>query len=56
MKAIASRVDTTDKKDIQFLINELKIKSADEVFQIIEKYYRKNQIKPVVQYFIMELF
>ena len=56
MKAMASRVDTTDKKDIQFLIKELKIKSADEVFQIIEKYYRKNQIKPVVQYFIMELF
>ncbi len=54
--AIASRVDTMDKKDIQFLIKELKIKSADEVFQIIEKYYRKNQIKPVVQYFIMELF
>lgn len=56
MKAMASRVDTTDKKDIQFLIKELELKSADEVFRIIEKYYRKNQIKPATQYFIMELF
>ena len=56
MKAIASMVDTTDKKDVQFLIKELKIKSFDEVFKIIEKYYWKKQIKPATQYFIMELF
>ena len=56
MKTMASRVDTTDKKDIQFLIKALNIKSSEEVFKIIEKYYRKKQIKPATQYFIMELF
>jgi len=56
MKALSSRVDSTDKKDIQFLIKDIGIKSADDVFRIIEKYYHSRRIKPAVQYFIMELF
>ncbi|MFH0995296.1 MAG: hypothetical protein V1844_07350 [Pseudomonadota bacterium] len=56
MKAMSARVDSMDKKDIQFLINKLGILSSDDLFQIIEKYYRKQQIRPAVQYFIMELF
>ncbi|MDI6793102.1 MAG: DUF6036 family nucleotidyltransferase [bacterium] len=56
MKALASRVDGTDKEDILFLIKELDIKSKDEVFNIIEEYYPRKRIKPVTQFFIEELF
>ena len=55
MKAFASRVDATDKEDILFLIGELKIRSADEIFQIIEKYYPQNRIKPATKFFIEEI-
>lgn len=56
MKAMSARPDTTDKKDIIFLARQLKIKSSDEVLNIIEKYYRKRQIKAATQFFIEELF
>jgi len=46
MKTLASRVDTMDKDDIQFLINKMEITTAEEVFNILEKYYPKQQIKP----------
>lgn len=56
MKSLASRVDTTDKDDIIFLIKELRLRSPEEVFDIIEKYYPKRQIKPVTKFFLEELF
>ena len=56
MKTLASRVDTKDKEDIQFLLNKMEIKTAKEVFKILEKYYPKEQIKPATQFFIEELF
>jgi hypothetical protein len=56
MKTLASRVDTKDKQDIQFLINQIEITTAKEIFKILEKYYPKNQIKPPTQFFIEELF
>jgi len=56
MKILASRVDTRDKEDIQFLINNMEITTAEDVFQILEKYYPKEQIKPATQFFIEELF
>ena len=56
MKCLASRVNTLDRKDIQFLIRRLKLKSANDVFRIIESYYRKNVIKPATQFFIEEIF
>jgi hypothetical protein len=56
MKCLASRVDTHDRDDIIFLIQLLKLKNPEDVFIIIEKYYPKNRIKPVTQYFIEELF
>jgi hypothetical protein len=56
MKTLASRVDTLDKDDIQFLINKMEITCAEEVFKILEKYYPKEQIKPATQFFIEELF
>ena len=56
MKTLASRVDTRDKEDIQFLINKMEITTAEEIFKILEKYYPKEQIKPATQFFIEELF
>jgi len=56
MKALASRVDTRDKQDIQFLISQMGMTTAEEVFKILEKYYPKEQIKPATQFFIEELF
>ncbi|MFL6211042.1 MAG: hypothetical protein ACJ74W_19490 [Pyrinomonadaceae bacterium] len=56
MKALAARVDTTDKGDVQLLISSLGLKTAEEVFTILEKYYQHQQIKPATQFFIEELF
>ncbi len=56
MKVLASRVDTMDKKDIQFLIGRMGIEKAETVFDILEEYYPRKQIKPATQFFIEELF
>ena len=56
MKTLAARVDTTDRQDIEFLIDTLGLKRPDEVFAILEKYYPRQQIKPATQFFVEELF
>ncbi len=56
MKAMSARIDATDKDDVIFLINKMGLKSADDVFRLIETYYPRQQIRPVTQYFIEELF
>lgn len=56
MKAIAARGGTYDREDVIKLIETLGLKSSAEVFDIVEKYYPTNQIKPGTQYFIEELF
>lgn len=56
MKALAARVDETDRNDAVFLIKLLGLKTPDEVFAIIEKYYPRRQIKPATQFFIEEVF
>lgn len=56
MKTLAARVDATDKEDVRILIQKLQIKSPEEVFSIVEKYYPKNQIRPATKFFIEELF
>ena len=56
MKTLAARVDTTDRKDIEFLIHALKLSRPEEVFAILEKYYPRQQIRPATQFFVEELF
>jgi hypothetical protein len=56
MKTLAARADTSDRGDVELLIKLLGLKSADEVFDILEKYYPRQQIKPATQFFIEELF
>ena len=55
MKASAPRVDTQDATDIRFLINHLGLTTAEEIFDIIENYYPRQQIRPVTRYFIEEI-
>jgi hypothetical protein len=56
MKTLASRVESADKIDILFLIELLGLKTADEVFAILEQYYPRQQTKPATQFFVEELF
>ena len=56
MKSLSARIDGTDSKDIKFLINKLKIKTVEEVFNIIDKYYPHRIIKPATQFFLEEVF
>lgn len=56
MKALAARFDTSDRDDVIFLIRKLELKSADEVFDILEGYYSAEQIRPATRFFIEELF
>jgi len=56
MKSIAARDPSYDREDVRTLISVLKLTKPQEVFSIIEKYYPRNRIKPVTQYFIEELF
>lgn len=56
MKCISARWDTNDKDDVIFLIKHLGLKKSNEVFNIIEKYYNKNQIPSKTQFLIEEIF
>lgn len=55
-KAISARAESYDPEDVKLLIGLLGLKKPGEVFDVIEKYYPREQIKPVTQYFIEELF
>ena len=56
MKALAARVDTSDRDDMRLLIRELKIQRLDDALQVVEKYYPRNLVKPATLYFLEELF
>jgi hypothetical protein len=55
MKCISARFDSHDADDIRFLIKHLQLKTALEVFRIIEEYYPRKLIPPKSQFFIEEL-
>lgn len=56
MKSLSARIDATDSQDIKFLIKKLNIKSIEEVFKIVDKYYPRRMIKPATQFFLEEIF
>ncbi len=56
MKALSARADSWDASDIMFLVEILGLKTSAEVLDLVEKYYPRNQIMPVTQYFIEALF
>jgi hypothetical protein len=55
MKCLSARVDGADNQDIRFLLKNLGLKTADQVFTILERYYPRHQIKPATQFFIEEI-
>lgn len=57
MKCMSMRIgkDETDIKDIRFLMKKLGFSRAEEVFEIVEKYYPHNQIQAKTRFAIEEL-
>jgi predicted nucleotidyltransferase len=61
MKCLASRIEGTERKegdvrDIVFLIRHLKLKSPEQVIEIVTKYYAPNRIPIKAQYLVEALF
>lgn len=56
MKAIAARFDSHDANDLRTLIAHMGLRRVDEVLEIVERYYPRNQIPPKTQFFLEELF
>lgn len=58
MKCISLRLGRgdTDLEDIRFLIDHLGIKSAVDLFNLVENYYPRNRISPKTQFAMEELF
>ena len=55
MKCISARFDSHDKEDVEFLLQYLKLKKPDQVFEVIEKYYPKSKIPAKTKFLIEEL-
>jgi hypothetical protein len=56
MKAIAARFDSNDAADLRTLISHLGLRRVDEVLEVVERYYPRNQVPPKTQFFLEELF
>jgi hypothetical protein len=56
MKAIAARFDSHDAADLRTLIQHMKLRGVEEVLEVVERYYPRNQIPPKTQFFLEELF
>ncbi len=56
MKCISARFDSHDKDDVIFLIEHLDLKSPDEVFRLVVKYYPREMIPAKTRFFVEELF
>lgn len=54
MKLMSARYGEKDAEDIRFLLNKLKIKTADEAFKIITNYYPAGRILPKTMYVVEE--
>lgn len=57
MKCMSARLTgSTDEEDIIFLVKHLNLKKAEQVLDIILKYFPENMIMPKTEYFLMEIF
>lgn len=58
MKSISMRigVESSDIDDIKYLIDHLEIKTPEDVFDIIKKYYPRDQVPPKTYYALEEIF
>ena len=57
MKSISMRigVESSDIDDIKYLLKHLKLKNTDDIFDIIKKYYPRDQIPQKTYYAIEEI-
>ena len=55
MKCVAARFDTHDKGDVLFLIDYLDLKTADQVFAIISRYYPRQKVPAKTQFLVEEV-
>jgi hypothetical protein len=55
MKCVSARYDSYDKDDVVFLLGHLKLRSAEEVFGVITKFYPENKIPTKTRFFVEEL-
>jgi hypothetical protein len=56
MKVLALRTGTSDDADAEFLIERLGINTKDEVLRIVEDYYPRKEVKPLVLEWLDEYF
>lgn len=56
MKAIAARFDSNDALDLRALIQHLGLRRVEQVLEVVERYYPRNQIPAKTQFFLEELF
>lgn len=56
MKAIAARFDSNDAADVRTLIRHLGLKRVEDVLQVVDNYYPRNQVPAKTQFFLEELF
>ena len=56
MKLMSARYGEKDAEDIRFLINKLGIKTADETFAMLTRFYPTNRILPKTMYVVQEYF
>jgi hypothetical protein len=55
MKCISARWDSSDKDDVIYLLNFLKIKDPEVVFSLIESYYPKCKVPAKTKFFLEEI-
>ncbi len=55
MKSISARYDSYDKEDLLFLIEHLNLKTSNDVFNIITKYYPEENIPIKTRFFVEEI-
>jgi hypothetical protein len=58
MKSISMRigVDSSDLEDVKFLIDYLKIDKLEDIFDVVKKYYTREQIPLKTYYALEEIF
>ena len=54
MKLMSARYGETDAGDIRFLMNKLQIKTVDDAYNILTRFYPANRILPKTMYMIQE--
>ena len=55
MKCISARFDTLDREDTEFLISYLKLKNAEDVFDLITRYYPHNIVPAKTKFMVEEI-